>query len=62
MSIFSRLFKKRESPKSSDNFKVVLKTKKKLLRKSLYMPLILIIRIFQFNLTYTKKSSILYST
>ena len=30
MSIFSRLFKKREQPESSDTFKVVLKTEKKL--------------------------------
>lgn len=30
MSIFSRLFKKRKQPESSDTFKVVLKTEKKL--------------------------------
>lgn len=30
MSFFSRLFKKRKQPYSSDNFKVVLKTEKKL--------------------------------
>lgn len=30
MSIFSRLFKKREQPESSDTFEVVLKTEKKL--------------------------------
>ena len=30
MNIFSKLFKKRNSPESSDNFKVILKTKKKL--------------------------------
>ena len=30
MGIFSRLFKKREPPESSDNFKVVLKTEKDL--------------------------------
>ena len=30
MGIFSRLFKKREHPKSSDTFNVILKTKKEL--------------------------------
>ena len=30
MSIFSRLFKKREQPESSDTFNVILKTKKEL--------------------------------
>lgn len=30
MGFFSRLFKKREQPESSDNFKVVLKTEKNL--------------------------------
>lgn len=30
MSIFSKLFKKRKHPESSDNFKVILKTQKEL--------------------------------
>lgn len=30
MGIFSRLFKKRKQPESSDNFKVILKTEKQL--------------------------------
>lgn len=30
MGIFSKLFKKREQPESSDNFNVILKTKKEL--------------------------------
>ncbi len=33
MSIFSRLFKRRKQPKSSDTFNVILKTKKELSEK-----------------------------